>query len=219
MLRIMKSFVSVSSPITLALLLVIPPHSGAQPRSPAQQHCPDTVDTNGTYVNASYGFSIVIPAGLKGTWNSARCVAGNDGCVCMSDHGRIIPLSEGQNDTDHWIEAYAGFAADLDEPTLQDEVDKRLDWVRERSVAGSVSVLRRSDIRIGGIDAKRVVVRYRDKESNRSMVEDFVEALRGSAGEVEYSVYLRSPVDTYERDKPNFDQVLSSFALTHCDHC
>ncbi len=137
----------------------------------------------------------------------------------MSDHGRIIPLSEGQNDTDHWIEAYAGFAADLDEPTLQGEVDSRLDWVRERSIAGSVSVLKRSDIRIGGIDAKRVIVRYRDKGSNRLMVEDFVEALRGSAEEVEYSVYLRSPVDTYERDKPNFDHVLSSFALTHCDHC
>jgi hypothetical protein len=215
----MKSFVSVSAWITLALLLVIAPHSDAQPQSAAQQPCPDTVNTNSTYVNSSYGFSIVIPAGLKGTWNSARCVAGNDGCICMSDHGRIIPLSEGQNDTDHWIEAYAGFAAELDEPTLQDAVDKRLDWIRERSVAGSVSVLQRSDIRIGGIDAKRVVVRYRDRESSRLMVEDFVEALRGKAGDVEYSVYLRSPVDAYERDKPNFDQVLSSFGLKHCDSC
>ena len=218
-LRIMKSFVRVAASITLALLPVITPHSDAQPQSAAQQPCPDTVDTKGRYVNASYGFSIVIPAALKGTWNSARCVAGNDGCVCMSDHGRIIPLSEGLNDTDHWIEAYAGFAVDLDEPTLQDAVEKRLDWIRERSVAGSVSVLQRSDIRIGGIDAKRVVVRYRDKQSNRLMVEDFVEALRGRAGDVEYSVYLRGPVDTYKRDKPNLDRVLRSFALTHCDNC
>src|SRR5664279_6072138 len=123
-LRIMKSFVSVSASITLALLLLIAPHSDAQPQSAAQQPCPDAVDTSSKYINSSCGFSIVIPAGLKGTWNSARCVAGHDGCVCMSDHGRIIPLSEGQNDTDHWIEAYAGFAAELEEPTLQDAVDK-----------------------------------------------------------------------------------------------
>lgn len=129
-------------------------------------------------------------------------------------------MSEGQNDADHWIEAFAGFAADLDEATLKNAVDERLDWIRERSAAGSVSVLQVTDTRIGGMSAKRVVVRYRDKDSNRVMVEDFVEALRGRAEVyVEYSVYLRSPFDAYERDKPNFDRVLRSFAVTTCDQC
>lgn len=206
--------------ILIALLPLVETHSVGQSQSATQSVCPDEVDTTGKYVNYSYGFSINIPAGLKGTWNSARCVARNDGCVCMSDHGRIIPLSERQNDTDHWIEAYAGFATDVDKPALKDAVDKRLDWIRDRSSAGSVSLLRRSDIKIDGIKARRVVVRYRDKESGRWMIEDFVEALRGRAGvDVEYSVCLRSPVDSYERDKPIFNQLLSTFGLTDCGNC
>ena len=73
--------------------------------------------------------------------------------------------------------------------------------------------------RLPGRGAKRVVVRYRDKESSRVMVEDFVQALRGSAGEIEYSICLRSPADAYERDKPNFARVLTTFALVPCDYC
>ncbi len=216
----MKRILSLSAAILIALLSLLGTPSLGQSQSTTQNVCPDEVDTSGKYVNYSYGFSIIIPAGLKGTWNSARCVAGKEGCVCMSDHGRIIPLSESPNDNDHWIEAYAAFAADLDEPTLKDEVDKRIDWIRERSAAGSVSVLQVTDTKIGGMSAKRVVVRYHDKESNRVMVEDFVEALRGRAEvDVAYSVYLRSPLDAYERDKPNFERVLSSFAVTSCDQC
>jgi len=208
--------------ILLALLIALTFLQGnpclGQSQNTTQNACPDEVDTNGKYVN-EYGFSLVVPVGLKGTWNSARCVSGPDGCVCMSDHGRIIPLSNGQNDNDHWIEVYAGFSADMDEPTLQGEADKRVDWIRERSIAESVSVLERKDIKIGGIDAKRVVVRYRDRESSRVMVEDFVEALRGREGQIEYSLYLRSPADAYAGDKPNFERVLSTFALTPCDDC
>ncbi len=185
-----------------------------------EQSCPDTIDTLGKYVNSSYGFSILIPKSLKGVWNSARCVSGSDGCVCMSDHGRIIPLATGPNDSDHWIEAYAGFATDVDEPTLENEVDSRLGWIRERSRDGSVSVLQRADVIIGGLKGKRVRVRYYDKESKRVMVEDFVEALRGSRQvDVEYSVYLRTPVDAYQRDKVIFDRVLRSFAMRKCDNC
>jgi len=212
--------IGLPAAILIALLFIKGMPAECQSQSTAQSACPDEVDTSGKYVNYSYGFSIIIPEGLKGTWNSARCVADNDGCVCMSDHGRTISLSDGPGDTDHWIEAYAGFAADLDEPTLQAEVNKRLDWVRERSTPGSVWILKSSDVRIGGIRAKRVVVRYQDKQSDRLMIEDFVEALRGrSEVDVQYSVYLRSPADAYERDKRYFNQVLSSFAMTHCDHC
>jgi hypothetical protein len=215
-----QRILSLSAAMFISLLSLPSTPLLGQSQSTAQNVCPDEVDTTGKYVNYSYGFSIIIPPGLKGTWNSARCVAGNEGCVCMSDHGRIIPLSERLDDTDHWIEAYASFAADPDD-TVQDEVNKRLDWIRERSVAGSASVLRAPDTKIGGISAKHVIVRYRDKESNQMMVEDFVEALWGGAegDRVEYSVYLRSPIDVYEQDKASFDRVLSSFALATCHHC
>ena len=35
----------------------------------------------------------MIPEGYEGFWNSARCASDAGGCTCMSDHGRIIPLS------------------------------------------------------------------------------------------------------------------------------
>jgi hypothetical protein len=211
----------ICAPLVIcALVLLTEPQVDALPQNPNQQSCPDTINTTGRYVNISYGFSIVIPEGLKGVWNSARCVGGGDGCVCMSDHGRIIPLATGPNDTDHWIEAYAGFATDIDEPTLDDEVSSRLDWIRERSRDGSVSVLQRSHVTLGGLKGQRVVVRYYDKESKRIMVEDFVEALRGRREvDVKYSVYLRTPIDAYERDKAIFNAVLRSFVLGECDHC
>ena len=190
------------------------------PQAAEQEACPDTLDTKGTYQNQSYGFSIVIPSELKGVWNSARCVSGKDGCVCMSDHGRIIPLATDPTESDHWIEAYAGFATDIDEPTTEQEVEKRLEWIRERSRAGSVSVSHRSNVVLGGLKGRRVIVRYYDKESKRVMVEDFVELLRGRKDvDVEYSLYLRTPVAAYEQDRAIFEKVLRSFALAECDNC
>src|SRR6266436_3113221 len=73
----------------------------AGPESP----CPDDKTYTGAYRNPQYGFSIVIPAGLKGYWNSARCAPDEKyGCVCMGDHGRFIPLS-----IDASIEAFVGW--------------------------------------------------------------------------------------------------------------
>lgn len=148
--------------------------------------CPDTIATIGKYVNTSYGFSIVIPAGRKGMWNSARCT---QDCTCTSDHGRIIPMTADGKETSHFIEAYAGFAADLEEATLDAEVEKRLDWIGERSREGSAAVQQQSEVALGSLKARRVVVRYVDKKTNRPMVEDFVAALRGRKDvDVEYSV-------------------------------
>ena len=203
--------------VVLASLVFTPVASLSQQQT--TEPCPDTVDTTGKYVNFSYGFSIVIPPTFNGVWNSASCVSSKEGCVCMSDHGRIIPLS-GEADSGHWVEAYAGFATDLDEPTLSNAVASNLNSVRERSRTGSTSVLVRSSTAIGGVKAQRVVVRYMDKKTKRVMVEDFVVAFRGRTGtEIEYSIYLRSPIAKYRRDKAIFDQVLKSFALIECDEC
>jgi hypothetical protein len=67
----------------------------AQPRYTfvkGKVRCPDEIATTGYYRNYSYGFSISIPRGLKGYWNSARCVKNKRDCVCMGDHGRFIPV-------------------------------------------------------------------------------------------------------------------------------
>jgi hypothetical protein len=58
--------------------------------------CPDDRATTGLYRNYSYGFTVVIPRGLEGWWNSPACVPGPpEGCVCMGDHGRDVPLRGG----------------------------------------------------------------------------------------------------------------------------
>jgi|ERR1044071_3732069 hypothetical protein len=217
----MKRIASASLTLLVYTLAFIKTELGAtRPQSRDQQSCPDITETKGEYINVSYGFSILIPNDLKGVWNSARCVAGKDGCVCMSDHGRIIPLATDTNDSDHWIEAYAGFATDVDNPSPENEGDKHLGWIRERSRGGSVSILKRSNVVLGGLRGKRAVVRYYDKESKRVMVEDFVELLRGRKEvEVEYSLYLRAPERAYARDRTVFETILHSFALKKCDDC
>jgi hypothetical protein len=173
--------------------------------------CPDTVSWTGRYVNHSYGFIVVIPKNVKGFWNSARCISGPDGCTCMSDHGRIIPLSAEPYEPERHIEVYAAYAADLDDPTVQQEVNKRLDWIRERSRADSVAVLKQSNLLLAGLKARRVVVRYFDKQLNTWMIEDLVEALRGR--DIEYSVYLRTREEVYKEDLRVFDSVVDSFRL------
>src|SRR6516225_8695173 len=156
-----------------ALILLSSGLAGAQQTKPGNETaCPDTVSSTGKYVNYSYGFTVVIPNNLKGFWNSAICVSAADGCTCMSDHGRIIPLSAAPYEPERHIKVHAGYAADLDDPTVQQEVDKHVDWVRERSRGNSVTILSQSNLGLGGLKARRAVVRYFDKKLNAWMIED-----------------------------------------------
>jgi hypothetical protein len=50
------------------------PSSSASPKKEGAE-CPDDKAWTGEYRSYSYGFTIVIPRGLKGFWNSARCVS------------------------------------------------------------------------------------------------------------------------------------------------
>jgi hypothetical protein len=173
--------------------------------------CPDSFAWTGKYVNYSYGFSVVIPTGFKGYWNSAACVAAPDGCTCMSDHGRIIPLTAEPYEPERHIEIYAGYASDLDEPTVAGEVDRNLKRIGKRSRDGSVSALKQSSVNLGGLKAQRVAARYYDSRLDQWMVEDFIEALRD--GDVEYSVYLRTSEGNYEHDRNALESVVSTFKL------
>jgi hypothetical protein len=196
----------------LALILLSAGLAGAHRAKPAAQvACPDTVPSTGKYVNGSYGFSVVIPGNAKGFWNSAKCVSAADGCTCMSDHGRIIPLGTEPYEPERHIEVHAAHAADLDDRTAQRAIDRNLDSIRERSRQDSVTVLRQSNLLLSGLKARRAVVRYFDTKLNRWTIEDMVEALRG--GEIEYSVYLRTPDAAYGQDVRVFESLVNSFRL------
>jgi hypothetical protein len=164
------------------------------------------------YVNHSYGFSIFIPNGLAGLWNSARCVSQDNECTCMSDHGRIIPLSKRTHGPDRQIEAYADYSSEPESGTVTEAVTSELTAIRQSSMAGTMTVLRRKEVKLGGLDARRIAVEYRDKRSKNRMVEDFIDAIREN---VRYLVYLRTPEQGYARDRIAFDQIVGSFTLVH----
>ena len=127
--------------------------------SEKRAQCPDDRAWTGKYLNYSYGFTIVIPKKLKGFWNSPACVAQSDGCLCMQDHGRLIPLSAEPYDPDRHIEAYAG---DLDKPTVAEAVRSKLGSIRENSRKNRVQIRRRSPITLSGLKGERLVVRHYD---------------------------------------------------------
>jgi hypothetical protein len=202
-----------------ALMLIVPlvAEGGKSNKdSIAQPHatCPDEVPSKGIYVNHSYGFSIFIPDGLAGFWNSARCVSQANECTCMSDHGRIIPLSKRINVPDRQIEAYADYGSDLENGTVAEAVASELRAIRGSSVAGTMTVFRREVIKLSALKARRVAVKYRDKQSKNWMVEDFVDAMRK---DVRYFLYLRTPQQEYAQDRTAFDRIVGSFALVHED--
>ena len=201
-------------PVLLCLTMLAPGWNVTAQTPPKrdgkQQACPDTRGWTGRYTNYSYRFSINIPKRLQGFWNSARCSNGPDGCVCMSDHGRIIPLTKEPFEPERHIEVFAAYAVDLDEPTLAGEVAKHLDYIRQRSQGGNAEIRRRFKMPLAGVDAERVVVRYYDEESKTWRVEDFVEALRE---DVDYSLCLRTREDSYPQDRPVFDSIVQSFTV------
>src|SRR6185369_17562436 len=103
---------TVMSRPALIILLVFCCALSVEPqgRRPSKPPCPDERAWTGRYRNYVFGFSILIPRSLKGYWNSARCAPDEkDGCVCMNDHGRVIPLS-----SDAYIEAFVGYQMEPD---------------------------------------------------------------------------------------------------------
>jgi len=198
-------------PSLLAFVSSLEGQPTAPKRGGKDDACPDTRGWKGRYANYSYGFSIEIPKHLQGFWNSAQCSNGPDGCVCMSDHGRIIPLTPEPYEPERHIEVFAGYAAGLDEPTIALEVANRLGHIRQRGKGKDVSILRRSKTLLAGIEAERVVVRYYDDESSIWRIEDFIEALQGG---VEYSLYIRTGEKSYAQDRPIFEAGVRSFTLT-----
>src|SRR5437868_11436651 len=120
----------------LAILLMIigfVPHANSQAKRGkhnSTERCPDQKVYTGKYRNIVYGFSIIIPAGLKGYWNSARCAPDEKyGCVCMGDHGRFIPLSDQAH-----IEAFVGYQMESEWSVTKYENDEVADLRQKQGI-------------------------------------------------------------------------------------
>jgi hypothetical protein len=173
-------------------------------RKPSAVLCPDQKTYKGRYRNWAYGFSIIIPAGLKGYWNSARCAPDEKyGCVCMGDHGRFIPLSD-----DAHIEAFVGYEMEPDW-SLSDYENDEVSNLRQKQDVEQVKVLSSKWIRLGNLKGRRFIVRFIEK--NRDAVIDHIIALHEG---VEYELILRTKEDRYQKDWRKFEKVIASWRLT-----
>lgn len=166
--------------------------------------CPDQKTYTGKYRNWVYGFSIIIPAGLKGYWNSARCAPDEKyGCVCMGDHGRFIPLSD-----DASIEAFVGYEMES-EWSVSDYENDEVSNLRQKQGVEQLKVLSSKWIRLGRLKGRRFVVQFIEKDKN--VVIDHIIALHKG---VEYELILRTMPDRYQRDRRIFEKVIASWRLT-----
>jgi len=178
--------------------------STAVPGTSQTTRCPDERAYTGKYRNIVFGFSIIIPIGLKGYWNSARCAPDEKyGCVCMGDHGRFIPLSETAG-----MEAFVGWQMES-EWTLRDYENNEVAYLKHKQGVEQVRVLSSKYLRLGRVRARRFIAQL--SESNKSVVVDQIIALHEG---VEYQLILHTTADKYQKDRPVFEKLVASWKLT-----
>jgi hypothetical protein len=191
----------------LLIIVILAPVAKSQAKragSGSAGACPDQKTYTGRYRNWVYGFSIIIPAGLKGYWNSARCAPDEKyGCVCMGDHGRFIPLS-----ADASIEAFVGYEME-DAWSVKDYEKDEVSNLRQKQGIEQVKVLSSKLIRLGNLKGRRFVVQFTEK--HKEVVVDHIIALHEG---VKYELILRTFADRYQRDRQEFEKVRASWRLT-----
>jgi hypothetical protein len=166
--------------------------------------CPDERAWTGRYRNYVFGFSIVIPRGLNGYWNSARCAPDEKyGCICMGDHGRFIPLSN-----DAHIETFVGYQMEPDWSLRQHE-RQAVSFLTDDKQNQDVNVVRSRWFRLGLLRTRRFEARY--LKNGKPMVTDHVVALHKG---VEYELILVTSPDRYGADRRQFQKLIASWRLT-----
>ena len=168
------------------------------------QACPDEREWTGRYRNYVFGFSIVIPAGLKGYWNSARCAPDEQyGCVCMNDHGRYIPLSD-----DAYIDVFVGYQMEF-EWSVRDHERQEIFYLKTDKRNEQVDITESRWIRLGSLRARRFEARY--LRDGKPTITDHIVALYK---EVEYELIFTTSPARYDTDRRQFEKVISSWRLT-----
>ncbi len=176
----------------------------ARRKASSAEVCPDQKVYTGKYRNLVYGFSIIIPTGLKGYWNSAKCAPDEKyGCVCMGDHGRFIPLSD-----DASIEALVGYQME-DEWSVTDYEIHEISNLRQKRDVEQVKVLSSTWIRLGRLKGRKFAVQFSEK--NKDVMVDHIIALHKG---VEYELILRTTAERYQTDLREFEKVIANWKLT-----
>ena len=154
----------------------------------------------GRYSNHRFGFSFLIPRGLRGTGPP-------DG---YPQSGVVISLPGGEGMAEirvygHYDAAFAGSAR------AQAEVE--LGYAREDSPA--LRLLRRRDTRLGRLRAVRFTYEYEQRPSAETLICDHVIAYRPSGyyGDRFFHVKLTTTRRRYAEDGKTFEKVLRSWRM------
>ena len=180
----------------------------------AEEPCANKKASIGEYRNLHHGFSIIIPAGLKGYWTSLACDSaqvwrpkafrrGND-CICTTDHGRRIPLATGA-----MIEVIAFYDPMDFEVFLPNAEHNEILALRREKDVSKVKRLRSGWFRLADVNAHRYAIQFvRDK---KMFISDNVHVLYEH---VAYDLSLQTMADRYETDKKLFDEIITSWRWT-----
>ncbi|MFG6485587.1 hypothetical protein ACG04R_02825 [Roseateles sp. BYS78W] len=162
--------------------------------------CADERPTTGRYRNYSYGFTVVIPKGLEGWWNSARCVPQTpDGCICMGDHGRSLPLPGGGSIS---IDA----APEVFEATLATAAYKDLHGFEARTEASELALQRFEPRRLRALASYRFIAT--SVTAGAAVVRESVHVLLPSGGYV--AISIEAPQEQYRKYHPAYTTLLGS---------
>jgi hypothetical protein len=175
----------------------------AQLKTKPKEPCPDKKTYIGRYRNLLYGFSITIPSGLKGYWNSAACSPAGDDCICFTDHGRVIPLAG-----EAAIDAFVGYQMEFDWSLINYERNTVLSLAKEKSV-DHVKLLRSGWVRLDKLKAWRFRVEF--LRDNKTFITDHLLALHKG---VLYELILRTRANRYQTDRIPFQKIIHSWRLT-----
>lgn len=174
--------------------------------APAPVVCPDKLVTTGAYRNFSYGFTVTLPASLHGHWNSAECFydAALRDCVCLSDHGRDIPLGpEGR------IVIFAEYASDgLSLPT---RLYRDLESFRAGADVRALAVTSLESYSLGGLTGYRYTASLEKAATVRLREAVFAESADAS---ISFEVVLDAPASVFKANHEAFVAVLNSWRVT-----
>lgn len=199
----MNSTQVTSSFVAILIILGIVQSLPAQTKK-TKPLCPDEKTYTGKYRNRAYGFSLVIPRGLQGYWNSSACEPDEKyGCICMTDHGRYIPLAN-----DAVIEAFAGYQMEPDW-SASDQEKSKIALLRDNNAYEQVEVISSNQFQRGRLQGRRLVVSY--VSNGKRLMQDQIFAARQG---VEYELMLNTTTERFQADEAQFEKVIASWKLT-----
>jgi hypothetical protein len=159
----------------------------------------------GRYENHVYGYSVHVPAGMRGAGSTPP--APQHGFGIDLDHPRSTAWKDARDFPKSYLYVDGSYNS-LEWKRARDAANAHLGYLRDDG--GKVRVLETTPASLGGLDAVRIVALY--EEGGEQMAYDAVFAFAGEASIV-YTLALTTPLSKYERDRRVLEEMRASWRL------